>query len=231
MRIRGDCCRVSALSLALGHRREMIAYASRTGTKRNLEGLRAAGWRLMVSAKGAHRTEGFRYALDNGAWHSFRHQLPFDGASFLAAYRKLGPLADFVVLPDIVAGGVDSLAFSMKWHHDLGTPLCPQMIAVQDGMEPKHVVGLAGHEFGIFVGGTSEWKERTMMMWGEVAKAEGAWLHIGRVNTVRRINLCAAAGADSFDGSSASRFRVTLNSLDNARHQLALLPKMFHVKQ
>ena len=28
----------------------MIAYASRTGTRRNLAALRAAGWRLLVSA-------------------------------------------------------------------------------------------------------------------------------------------------------------------------------------
>lgn len=45
----------------------MIGYASRTGTRRNLDALRAAGWRLMVSARGALRTEGFPYALDNGA--------------------------------------------------------------------------------------------------------------------------------------------------------------------
>ena len=41
----------------------------------------------------------------------------------------------------------------------------------------------------------------------------------GRVNTQRRIRLCAAAGADSFDGTSASRYAVTLPGLDSARRQ------------
>jgi hypothetical protein len=44
------------------NRTPMIAYASRTGTKRNLEAMRQNGWRLLVSAKGVLRTEGFKYA-------------------------------------------------------------------------------------------------------------------------------------------------------------------------
>jgi hypothetical protein len=41
----------------------MQMYASRTGTRRNLAALRAAGWRLLVSATGVHRHEGFCYML------------------------------------------------------------------------------------------------------------------------------------------------------------------------
>lgn len=43
-------------------RTPMIPYASRTGTKRNLDAMRANGWGLLVSAKGVLRTEGFPYA-------------------------------------------------------------------------------------------------------------------------------------------------------------------------
>lgn len=39
----------------------MLGYASRTGTRRNLAALRAAGWRLLVSATGVHRDEGFPF--------------------------------------------------------------------------------------------------------------------------------------------------------------------------
>jgi hypothetical protein len=49
------------------HRPAMAGYASRTGTRRNLAALRDAGWRLLVSAEAELRTEGMRYALDNGA--------------------------------------------------------------------------------------------------------------------------------------------------------------------
>ena len=44
----------------------------------------------MVSARGALRTEGFRYALDNGAWTSFQRGEPFDEAAFERAVARLG---------------------------------------------------------------------------------------------------------------------------------------------
>jgi hypothetical protein len=199
---------------------EMIAYASRTGTRRNLDVLRRAGWRLMVSAKGVQRHEGFQYALDNGAWHCFQHSLPFDEACFLEAYRKLGLGADFVVLPDIVAGGLRSLEYSLSWLPRLGD--CPNYLAVQDGMVADDVYPVLDEIAGIFVGGTTEWKEQSLPMWGELARDCGVALHVGRVNSVRRVHLCEAAGADSFDGSSVSRFAVTLPKLENARQQREL---------
>ncbi len=60
----------------------MIAYVSRTGTHRDLDALRAAGWRLMVSARGVLRTEGYRYALDNGTWALFQRGEPLHVAAF-----------------------------------------------------------------------------------------------------------------------------------------------------
>ena len=195
----------------------MLAYASRTGTRRNLAALRKAGWRIMVSAKGVLRHEGFKHALDNGAWSAFIASQPFDEAAFLVAYEMFGATADFVVLPDIVDGGMKSLDFSMEWRERLGRRLGLQLLAVQDGMEPQDIASLVGPELGIFIGGTTEWKERHRMDWGACARETRAYLHVGRVNSIRRIHLCEAAGADSFDGSSVSRYAVTLPNLEKAR--------------
>lgn len=205
----------------------MIGYASRTGTKRNLDALRAAGWRLMVSARGALRTEGFRYALDNGAWTSFQRNEPFDTMAFERAVDQLGAGADFIVIPDIVNGGVESLTRSRRWWEKLRFTYdhiahVPLLIAVQDGFDPRHVVPLLSPRTGIFIGGTTRWKEHTMRRWAALARSRGAICHVGRVNTARRIRLCEAAGVDSFDGSSASRFAVTLRPLDLARQQTDL---------
>ncbi|WP_372530293.1 hypothetical protein [Sphingobium abikonense] len=60
----------------------MIAYASRTGTRRNLDALHAAGWRLMASTPGVHRTKEYRYAPDNGEWTSFQRSEPLHAAAF-----------------------------------------------------------------------------------------------------------------------------------------------------
>jgi hypothetical protein len=201
----------------------MIAYASRTGTRRNLDALRGAGWRLLVSATGVLRTEGFPYALDNGAWSAFSRQEAFCEASFVRALRKLGRDADWTVIPDIVAGGQASLEMSLRWMRQVLDECGRGLLAVQDGMEVADVRPFIGARVGIFVGGSTEWKERTMANWGELARETGAWLHVGRVNSQRRIRLCAMAGATSFDGTSATKFAETLRPLDAARRQMAFV--------
>lgn len=200
----------------------VIAYASRTGTKRNLSLLRSAGWRLILSPTGVLRTEGFRYALDNGAWTAFQAGKGFDGDAFCRAVDRFGSDADFIVVPDIVAGGLHSLDLSLQWLPRLQSARL-LLVAVQDGMWCDDVRGIIGGSVGLFLGGTTEWKLRTMEMWGQFAKDERCYLHIARVNSCKRLSLCAAVGADSFDGSSASRFAVTLPNMDNARRQ----PDMF----
>jgi hypothetical protein len=99
------------------------------------------------------------------------------------------------------------------------------LLPVQDGMTPEHV-GPVLREFpnvGIFLGGSTEWKLREMYGWGMVAHAYGRHYHIARVNTRRRIRLAEEAGADSFDGTSATRFSCTLPLLESARRQRALI--------
>jgi hypothetical protein len=200
----------------------VIAYASRTGTRRNLEALRGAGWRLMVSARGVWRSEGFPYALDNGAWTAHARGEPFDVAAFQGVLEQLGAGADFVVVPDIVCGGMASLRLSERWLPRLEWVPGDLLIPVQNGMAPADLRPIVGGRIGLFVGGDTEWKERTAAAWGELAAERGCWLHVGRVNTARRIRICHLAGARSFDGSSASRFCRSLGRLDAARRQIAL---------
>lgn len=200
----------------------MIAYASRTGTRRNLAALAIRGWRLIVSARGVLRNEGMPYALDNGAWTAFQRSEPFDVPAFETAVARLGAGSDFIVVPDIVAGGLNSLRYSEAWLPRLDG-IAPLLLAVQDGMTEKDVASLLSPSLGIFVGGSTEWKLATIMDWGRVAKKRRCYIHVGRVNSVRRIALCHAAGVHSFDGTSATRYMATVGKLDNARRQ----PDMF----
>lgn len=75
---------------------------------------------------------------------------------------------------------------------------------------------------GIFVGGSTAWKLATMATWGQVARERDAYMHVGRVNTVRRVQACQLAGAHSFDGTSVIRFPPSLERLDRAVRQQAL---------
>lgn len=202
----------------------MIGYASRTGTRRNLDALRSAGWRLIVSARGALRTEGFRYALDNGAWTAHQRGETFDEAAFLKALDALGYDADFVVLPDIVAGGLASLEMSLSWLGRLRPFPSPLLLPVQNGMALSDVQGVGlGQDVGLFLGGDDTFKEGTAVSWGKLAAEVGCWYHIGRVNSMRRIRIAGMAGAHSFDGSGVSRFQVELSRLDRERRRMAYL--------
>ncbi len=199
----------------------MIAYASRTGTRRNLAALREAGWRILVSARGVLRSEGFRYALDNGAWTAFTQGEPFDVAAFEKALDLMGAEADWVASPDIVGGGMRSLELSESWLPRLIDARLV-LIPVQDGLAVSDVRPLLGNRVGIFLGGSTEWKLATMREWGELAREVGCYYHVARVNTRRRIEMCSEAGATSFDGSSASRFAASLPRLERARCQPSL---------
>lgn len=202
------------------HARSVIGYASRTGTKRNLDALRGAGWHLLVSATGVHRTEGFPYALDNGAWTAHQQDRPWDRVAFERLIDALGEDAEFVIAPDIVGGGARSLARSIAWLPTLrvatrGLVLIP----VQDGMQAAELRPYLNEWTGIFLGGTTGWKLATMKAWGVLAREADCYFHVGRVNTQKRIRMCQEAGAHSFDGTSVSRFAVTLPQLDAAIRQ------------
>lgn len=184
----------------------MIAYASRTGTKRNLAALRSAGWRLLVSATGVHRTEGFQYAIDNGAWTAHQQGKPFDEPAFLKVVEKLGAGADWIAIPDIVAGGRRSLEFSLSWIERLRGACKMLLLPVQDGMATRDVAKIIGPSVGVFVGGSTDWKLTTMHAWARAPLGVDAWCHIARVNSARRIRLCQDVRANSIDGSSVTRF-------------------------
>ena len=202
----------------------MLCYASRTGTRRNLDALRSRNWRLLISRAGVWRTEGFaQYALDNGAWADFQAGRAFDEGAFERLVEQFGACADWIVLPDIVAGGLDSLRLSTRWLNRC-LSLCPLvLLAVQDGMSEADVASIVGPNVGVFLGGSTEWKLANMQRWGEFCAVRRLHYHVARVNTERRFRLAAASGATSIDGSSASRYAVTLPLVDLWSRQPDLL--------
>jgi hypothetical protein len=210
----------------------LTAYATHTGTIRNQRALRLAGWRWLVTPdtlkwygwKRPRWDDGTKapYALDNGAWGCFQRQEPWDRSAFERSLSAVGTGADWVVLPDIVGGGLASLARSVAWLRRIdGRVLLP----VQDGMTPADVKPHLGGRVGIFVGGSTQWKLDTMRTWGQLARDCGTLCHVGRVNTIRRIAIASASLAHSFDGTSCTRFAVTVAPLDAARRRHTLFYK------
>ena len=119
------------------------------------------------------------------------------------SYRNIVP--DFVVVPDIVTGGVESLAFSAGWR-DFVPAEMPAYLAVQNGMGhgdvAAHLDEMAAADWpyaGLFVGGDLDWKLATGEAWVDFAHERGLRCHIGRVGTASRVAWARAIGADSID--------------------------------
>jgi len=200
-----------------------MAYASRTGTRRNLDAMAAAGWRLLVEpsqlGRYADPIPPLPYAVDNGAWGCYQSGVSWDESAFLRLLGLVGHGCDWVVAPDIVAGGLESLRRSAEWLPRLEKYGQLRLVAVQDGMVAADLRDMLGPTVGIFVGGSTPWKLATLPEWGDLARDVGCYLHVARVNSAKRIRYCHHVGADSFDGTSVTRYAVTLPRLDDARRQ------------
>ena len=119
---------------------------------------------------------------------------------------QIGHLAKWIIAPDIVAGGGASLEMSIRWRQRWDK--CPALLAVQDGMTPEDLLPHLNQRTGVAIGGTTEFKIRTLPEWAKLAHHVGCYLHVLRVNSRRRLVACALGGADSIDGTSATVFSV-----------------------
>lgn len=143
------------------------------------------------------------WAYDNGAFTDWRHGTPFDEAQFLADVLAMvdeSNRPDWVVLPDIVAGGLASLGASLAWLSRLHRLPLRFALAVQDGMTPADIPWDAPFNV-LFVGGSVGWKLENGATWAAAAHEHGKACHIGRVGSARRLRWAAGAGADSVDSA------------------------------
>jgi len=135
--------------------------------------------------------------LDNAAYRAWANKEEWNPAPFeyvLGACKSWPP--DFVIAPDVVAGGADSMALSLSWVSRIPYPA---YLAVQDGMTEANVAAALPRFAGLFVGGSLPWKIRGAHHWVNLAHKHGKPCHIGRVGTARRVRWAKRIGADSID--------------------------------
>jgi hypothetical protein len=142
-----------------------------------------------------------RWAMDNGAYSGF------DAALFVRMLERFHgrPGCRFVSAPDVVADAHATLQQWGFWSRLIrGVGFVPALVG-QDGMTTGDVPWC---EIGaLFIGGTTEWKlgpQAEQLI--AYAKARGLWVHMGRVNSQRRMWEAARKGIDSWDGSKYSRW-------------------------
>ena len=148
---------------------------------------------------------------DNGAFKDWRGGESFNVVRFSrdvwrisTDIRKEWAVApDFIVVPDLVAAGVESLEESNGWLDMLKDRGILLYLAVQDGMKSVDVAPLIelNNYQGIFVGGSVDWKRATAAEWCELACFMEVPCHIGRVGTPKKVLWAKSIGATSVDSS------------------------------
>lgn len=139
------------------------------------------------------------WAADNGCFTNPNLDVP-DYLRWLEE-RKAGlPRCLFAVAPDVVANA------EATWERSL--PVLPVLrnmgfqaaFVAQDGQEK---LPMLWHTFDcLFIGGSTKWKlsENAFQLCME-AKKRGKWVHMGRVNSRKRLRVATLALCDSSDGT------------------------------
>lgn len=190
------------------------AYVGQTRFAPYFTLLEQAGVREMV-VRGELPNRRHPWAFDNGAYRDWKAGRPFDFDRFaqdldwIQLHARTRP--DFIVAPDIVAGGLESLRVSTAWLPKIaGRRIGPVYLAVQDGMGETDVATAIAGFGGVFVGGSTEWKLNTGHRWASFAHERGIACHIARVSSMKRIRWAFAARADSIDSCQPLRSRPQL---------------------
>lgn len=140
---------------------------------------------------------GVPYGLDNGCFSVF-HKTRW--RRMLEQARENLPV--FVCLPDIVGDARRTLDLFDAFLEE--TEGLPRALVLQDGIG-CHPIPLRYID-AVFIGGSDQFKiSSEAFNAAKAAKMTGKWVHVGRVNTAKRV--CQWIDfADSIDGSGISRF-------------------------
>lgn len=143
------------------------------------------------------------WAADNGMFVATPATREALIAKWFAWLGRLEPTALFATLPDVV--GDYRATAELSRHHlaavrELGFPAA---WVAQDGLElDPWATEEALSADALFLGGSTEWKlsAGAAELVAE-AKRRGLWVHMGRVNSGKRLRYAASIGCDSADGT------------------------------
>lgn len=156
---------------------------------------------------------GGPYAIDNGAFSKF-HADKFMRILKRQEHRREECL--FVTCPDIVGSAFRTLELFKQRHRWIDSGWRVAMVA-QNGTENMEIPW--DEMDAIFIGGmgrgADDWKDsKAAADIVRTAKTLNKWVHVGRVNTVRRFEHFEELGADSCDGSGIAMYDHMLLAIE-----------------
>jgi len=142
-------------------------------------------------------------AIDNGRFTEagrrlFRHE-EYDRL-IAEGLERAGDGLLFPTAPDVPFDWAETLRLSRPWLWRIRRLGCPAALCAQEGMTPG---GIPWDEFEcLFIGGRDDFKEGTVVRDAcREARRRSKWVHMGRVNSLRRFRVALDFGVDSVDGT------------------------------
>ena len=143
---------------------------------------------------------GLPIACDNGCFKAFHERKFF---AMLTRAEKTPVSLEWVTVPDIVGDAKATHTLFLKWYPKIQFPTA---YVLQDGAEDSDIP--YDKINCVFVGGTTEFKlSETARDLVTEAKRFGKQIHMGRVNTDKRLRYAFNIGCNSVDGTGYVRFR------------------------
>ncbi len=180
---------------------------------------------MFTPANSQHKAGGRWWAADNGSFKGFNEQ------RFVRMLDKLTrtPRCLFVTAPDVVADAKGTAALFRVWEPRLREYGWSVAFVLQDGVTVRDVPWESCE--CIFLGGSTGFKlSAAALTILAYAKALGKWVHVGRVNSRKRVEHFMHL-ADSIDGTSVSmyadtylRARITQTQSGRRRCQPGMFP-------
>jgi len=205
-----DWCYVSCSSMPLPH-----VLVGDTRSAKNLRILQDLKWGRMCVVKTPKPFPFERWGFDNAVFPAWLARQEWNANIFmrrLEAAQQVDSDPFMAITPDIVAGGLRSLDFSNEWRLSRRLPDdWPWYLAVQDGMSIADVESCLHLYDGIFLGGTTRFKEQAYR-WRALAHKHQRKFHYGRAGTFSKLVSAFKVAADSLDSSfplwTAQRMRL-----------------------
>lgn len=175
----------------------MLYFATPSGP-RVLDEIRAGRLGFITSPRARNTVEaGMVWCCDNDAFSG-----GYVGDDRFLSWLTTRPAGTcrFVTAPDVVGDAAATLARSVPMLPRIRSLGYPVALVAQNGIED---LAVPWSEFdALFIGGDTAWKlgpaARAVVV---EARRRGRWVHMGRVNSWRRLRYAHQIGCDSVDGT------------------------------
>ena len=150
---------------------------------------------------------GVPWAADNDCFQRLDAHAYY---AMLDRLHHIGGRCLFVAVPDVVADAYATARQFERWWTGPARRGLPVALVAQDGLEHmgRWMSMVWPRIDALFIGGSTEWKlGPAARAFVREAKRRGLWVHMGRVNSVKRIAYAAEIGCDSIDGTGWMRWR------------------------